>query len=101
MKTLLIAAALAACAAPVLAEGQWSAVPAQSVTKAHFAGGSVIWDCSASGCQTTSNTGGADGLSACRALAREVGPLTSFVAAGQPFDSARLARCNAAVKPKP
>jgi hypothetical protein len=98
MKTILIAAAFAACAVPAFADSQWTAGPAQTVSRAHFAAGSVIWDCDSAGCRTVSNTSSADGLSACRALAHEVGKLAAFVATGGSFDSARLARCNASAK---
>ena len=101
MKILFVAAALAMCAAPAYADSQWTATPAQSVSKSHVAAGSVIWDCDAAGCRTVSSTSGADKLSACRALAREAGKLATFVAGAEGFDATRLASCNAAAKTKP
>lgn len=100
MRTIILAAAVMALAAPAFAAGSWTAVPATPSTKSSFAGSSVIWSCAASGCHATSDTFTADELSECKALAHQLGPLTAF-SGRAPFADARLAACNAAAaKPK-
>lgn len=98
MRPVVIAAALAALAAPTFAAAEWTASPVQASTKAGIIAAGTEWDCRASGCHTTSGTTGADALSACRDLARAVGPLAAF-SSEQPFSKARLDHCNAAVSP--
>jgi hypothetical protein len=93
MRTFVIAAALAALAAPAFA-APWSAVPAVAANKAGFVADTVIWDCNSSGCATKSDTSGADELSECKGLAREVGTLTSFTGERGALSEARLATCN-------
>jgi hypothetical protein len=54
-----------------------------------------LFRCEGSTCTLVSHpTNDAGDLTTCRALQREVGALTSFVAGGKPFDSDRLAKCN-------
>jgi hypothetical protein len=96
MRTIILAAALAAFAAPAFAGSQWTATPVQPSSKTGFAAGSVVWDCDSTGCRSTSDTSDADQLSACRGVAREVGALSSFAGANGPFNPARLTSCNAA-----
>jgi hypothetical protein len=96
MRTVIIAAALAALAAPAFAGANWTASPAQASSKTGIIAAHTEWDCDSSGCHTTSDTTGADALSACRDLARTVGPLTAFTSE-QPFNKTRLDHCNAAV----
>jgi len=93
MRTFVIAAALAALAAPAFA-APWSAVPAAASSKTGFVASTVIWDCAASGCVAKSDTNGADELSECKGLAREVGALTSFTGERGAMSEARLATCN-------
>jgi hypothetical protein len=96
VKSIVLAAALAAVAAPAFA--QWTATPAAKASEQGFTAGATIWDCDAAGCHTTSDTSGAASMDACRALAREVGPLTAFVVDGKAYSDARLATCNASAK---
>jgi hypothetical protein len=99
MKVVGIVAALAALAGPAFA-GEWSASPAEASTKIGVIAGGTEWDCGVSGCHTTSGTTGADALTACRDLARAVGPLTTFKAE-QSFSKVRMDHCNGAVsRPK-
>ena len=96
MRTIILVAAIAALAAPAFAAGSWTAVPVQPSTKSSFAGSGVIWSCAANGCHATSDTSTADELSECKALARQLGPLSAFAGRAAPFAEARLAACNAA-----
>lgn len=98
MKSFLLAATIAAVAAPALASGVWTATPAQASSKTSFVAGSVIWACSGSTCRTTSDTTGADSLSACRDLASQLGPITAFAIDGHAYSTQRLASCNVSAK---
>jgi hypothetical protein len=94
MKTFVLAVALAALSVPAFAGAPWTAMPVQPSSKADIVTGSVTWTCGTSGCHTTSDTTGADSLSACRSLAHEVGTLSAFVYDGTPYSAERLSRCN-------
>ena len=98
MKPILIAAALAAVCTPAFAGAVLTATPATPSSKQGFVAGSVIWSCDSSGCRSTSDTTGADTLTACRALAAQVGALTAFSTNGQAVTATRLAACNATAK---
>ena len=54
-----------------------------------------LFRCSSSTCILTSHAENAGSVQVCRALRREVGALTAYVADGKPFDADRLAKCNA------
>ena len=95
MKSIFLAAALAAFAVPAFAEGTWTATPAKPTTEQGFVSGGTIWNCDTGGCRTVSDTSMADSLDACRGLAREVGPLTAFTTDGHAYSANRLASCNA------
>jgi hypothetical protein len=58
-----------------------------------FTGQNVTWACTASGCQTTSDTSDADGMAECRQLAQQLGALSSF-ASPKAFSADRLSACN-------
>jgi hypothetical protein len=92
--TIFLAAAFGALATAASA-APWTAVPVQPSSQTGFVGDSVIWSCGASGCVSQSDTSNSDAMSECVALARQLGPLTSFTRQ-QPFDAAHLAECNAA-----
>jgi hypothetical protein len=98
MRTIILAAAIALTAAPAFAQTVWTAKPVESSNASGFVGASVMWSCGASGCQSKSDTAGAVAQSECRGLAKQVGPLSSFVATMGPFDVAQLAECNKAAR---
>jgi len=98
MRTIILAAAIALTAAPAFAQTAWTAKPVEPSTASGFVGASVLWACDPSGCQSKSDTSGAVAMSECRGLAKQVGPLSSFVATMGSFDSARLAECNRAAR---
>ena len=93
MRMMLLAVAGLFLAAPAFADDVWTGVPVHPSTMSNFVGDSVVWGCGASGCTTQSDTSVGDADSECRALARQVGVLSSYTA-GKPFDTERLARCN-------
>jgi hypothetical protein len=93
MRSIILAAAVAAIAAPAFA-ADWSASPAQSSSKTGIVAGGVIFDCGTSGCHSVSDTSSSDPVEACSDLARQVGELSSF-SDGSPFNDTRLSRCNA------
>lgn len=75
----------------------YSATVAQPQTaKKEFIIHGNLFRCEGSNCILVSRpTSDAGDLITCRALQREVGALTSYVAAGKSFDADRLAKCNA------
>jgi hypothetical protein len=95
MRTFIVAVALAALAIPAFAGTDYTATPAQPSSKIGFLAGSVVWDCGAGGCRSTSDTTAADALTACRNLTHEVGELSALSNGGQAIASDRLPRCNA------
>src|SRR5271156_4841311 len=100
MRIITLALAVAAIAAPAFADTAWTAAPASPSSKVGFVGDSVIWNCGAGGCTSQSDTSGADPMSECLGLARQLGPLTAFAGGSAPFTDARLAHCNEAAPRK-
>jgi hypothetical protein len=101
LRSLILAAALAAIAAPAFAASTWSATLAQPTSKQVFVGETVIWSCDATGCVSQSDTSDADQVSECRALARRLGEISAFNGHSGALPAERLASCNtSAAKPK-
>jgi hypothetical protein len=92
----LIAVAMIMAGAAVADTAGYSATVAQPQTaKKEFIIHGNLFRCDGSTCTLVSHpTNDAGDLTTCRALQREVGTLTSYVAGGKPFDSDRLAKCN-------
>lgn len=59
---------------------------------------STVWICEGASCVATNETRSRPSVKACRRLAREVGVLTSYSAAGQSLSDADLAACNESAK---
>ena len=99
-RILALAAMISALAAPSFAapfnDGPWQAAPQTPTSETGFIGEHVIWSCTASGCMSTNDTSLATAMTDCRAAARELGPLTKFVADRGPISDAKLAKCNEA-----
>jgi len=95
--TLITAAAVVAWGIALADTAGYSATLAQPrAMKKEFIIRGNLFRCDGSTCILVSHpTNDAGDLPTCRALQREVGTLTSFVAAGKAFDSERLAKCNA------
>lgn len=53
----------------------------------------VAWYCTSGSC-TAARTGSSTDATICSALARDLGRLSAFVAAGTAFDAAALEKCN-------
>jgi len=97
LRTLtLIAVDMIMAGAAVADTAGYSATVAQPQTaKKEFIIHGNLFRCDGSTCILVSHpTNDAGDLTTCRALQREVGTLTSYVAGGKPFDSDRLAKCN-------
>jgi hypothetical protein len=92
----LIAAAMLMAGGAVADTAGYSATLAQPQTaKKEFIIHGNLFRCDGSTCILVSRpTNDSGDLTTCRALQREVGTLTSYVANGKPFDSDRLAKCN-------
>jgi hypothetical protein len=54
-----------------------------------------LFRCEGSICGLVSHSAAAETLATCRSLQRKVGTLTGYVVEGRPFDSDKLAKCNA------
>jgi hypothetical protein len=98
IRILAVAALASAFAAPSFAstfnDGPWVAVPQTATAETGFIGEHVIWTCDATGCKSVNDTTLATALSACQAAAKELGPLTKFVADRGQISDAKLAKCN-------
>jgi hypothetical protein len=92
----LIAVAMVVAGGAVADSAGYSATVAQPQTaKKEYIVHGNLFRCDGSTCILVSHpTNDAGDLMTCRALQREVGTLTSYVADGKPFDSDRLAKCN-------
>lgn len=93
MRTIILAAALAALAVPAFADSVWSTTPVQPSNQSGLLAGAVLWDCDKSGCKSMSDTTDADPMVTCRQLAHQLGALTSFNDP-KPFATDRLGKCN-------
>jgi hypothetical protein len=93
LRTIILAAVLAAMAAPAFADSAWTASPAQPASASDLSAGDVLWDCDKTGCHTVSDLTGANPMLACWGLVRNFGPLTAFTGF-QPFSDDQLAKCN-------
>jgi hypothetical protein len=96
MRTMILAAALVAFATPALADTSWTATPVHASTQTGFVGDSAVWDCTAAGCSTSSDTSEASAMAECRSLAQQIGTLSAFVPGKETFTAAQLAHCNEA-----
>jgi hypothetical protein len=97
MRTVIFAATFAVLSASAIADSSsWTAMPVQPSSVGQLVGNAVAWTCADSGCSSVSNTSGAVAMAECRALARRVGHLSSFVTGKGPFTDSRLAECNQA-----
>jgi hypothetical protein len=72
------------------------AVPESAPAKANVMTRATLWKCSGATCAATKSDDRPAVL--CRLAVKEMGPLTSFAAAGVPFDPTALAECNAAAR---
>jgi hypothetical protein len=97
MRTIMLAAMLAAMAAPAFADSVWKATPVSATPQSGVFAGDVQWDCDKSSCWSTSDTSIGDSQLACQTLARSQGPLSAFTGSHM-FDAAALAKCNQAAK---
>jgi hypothetical protein len=93
LRTIILAAALAALAVPAFADASWTTTPVRPSSQYGFVAGDVIWNCDNSGCKSTSDTSDADPMSACQQLAHQLGTLSSF-AGPKAFAADRLSKCN-------
>ena len=98
IRILAVAAMVSAFAAPSFAapfnDGPWVATPQTPTAENGFIGEHVIWSCDSSGCKSVNDTSLATALTACQSAAKELGPLTKFVADRGEIAAAKLAKCN-------
>lgn len=96
-KPILFVAAMILTGGAALADAsRYSATLAQPLPqKREFIVNGNLFRCEGSTCVLSSNPMDASSLHNCRAVKREVGALTAYVADGKPFDADKLAKCNA------
>ena len=97
MKLFVLAAAMAAFAAPAFADG-WTATPVHTTASTSFVAGGVVWSCDSSGCRSTSDTTSADPMHSCVELVQVVGPVGACVPDNAPYSASKLTRCNGSAK---
>jgi hypothetical protein len=56
---------------------------------------SAVWTCTGATCVSHLAPDASEGVSGCRALAKQVGPLASYSGERKSLDAAALAKCNA------
>ncbi len=89
--------AFALVAGPALAAPHYHAEPAAQPAETRFPVRDVMWTCGNGGC--TGGESNSRPAIVCALLAREVGVLRSFSAAGKPLPSEQLEKCNARARP--
>ena len=96
-KASLIAVTLILVSSAAFADpGRYTATLAQPLAqKKELLVDQNLFRCDSSTCILTSHPENADSVQVCRALRRQVGALTAYVANGTAFDADRLAKCNA------
>jgi hypothetical protein len=94
--TLILATMILASTAALGDTSRYTATLAQPLTqKKEIIVNGNLFRCEGSTCILTSSPMDAASVRSCRALQREVGTLTTYVADGKPFDADKLAKCNA------
>lgn len=93
---VLAAAAATFFVAPAAFAAGYSAMPTTSVAES-FVAKDVLFKCGADGCVAAKASNSRPAI-VCAAVVREIGAVSSFTAAGTPFDADALARCNARAK---
>jgi hypothetical protein len=93
--TLILATLILASSAALGGTGGYTATLAQPLAgKKEFIVNGNLFRCEGSTCVLTSNPVDAGTVRSCRAVQREVGTLTAYVADGKPFNADKLAKCN-------
>jgi hypothetical protein len=92
---LIILSLLVAGAAAAAQPEQYSATVAQPLSeeKTLVANGN-IWRCGGASCVLRSAAKDADSVRTCHELKRQTGPLTAYGSTSNPFDAAKLSKCN-------
>jgi hypothetical protein len=93
--TLILATLILTTTAALADVGGYTATLAQPLAgkKTLIVNGNMF-RCDGATCVLVSNPVDATAVRNCRALQREVGTLTAYVAEGKPFDADKLAKCN-------
>ena len=104
IRILAAAAMVSAFAVPSFAapfnDGPWQATPKTPTAKTAFIAEQVSWSCDSTGCKSLNDTTLASAMIACKAAAKQLGPLSQFVGDRGPLTEAKLAQCNQAAAPQ-
>lgn len=74
-------------------DGYYSATPVAAPSDESYVTRTLVWRCSEGECVAPKGT--ARDAIVCQLIAREVGVLSTFTAAGEAFDAEDMERCNA------
>jgi hypothetical protein len=95
-----LAAALSAIAGTAFADGAAQATLQTPVSKTiNVIAGEAYWTCKGSACTAGGASGQTLTVSACKAIAKEAGPVTAFGVDQNSLTVGQLAKCNAVAKP--
>lgn len=96
-KLKLIFVTMSMASTAVLADsGHYTATLAQALaSRSTYVANGNVWRCDGTGCVLASEPKDADSVRSCRALTRFVGAVTAYGSEQEPFDGAKLAKCNA------
>lgn len=87
-------------ASAALADSQINAtLSAPRATHSKFIAAHAVWNCEGDTCVAQIAPDESVGVSGCKDLARQVGPLSAYVPDGRPLSPAGLAKCNTAAPP--
>ena len=104
IRILAAAAMVSAFAVPSFAapfnDGPWQATPKTPTAKTAFIAEQVSWSCDSNGCKSLNDTTLASAMIACKAAAKQLGPLSQFVGDRGALTEAKLAQCNQAAGPQ-
>jgi hypothetical protein len=97
VRNLLPIALTMLVAAPAFADSNTNVATlvAPLTAKQEIIVGANMFRCEGTTCVLVARAADADTLGTCHTLARKVGSLSAYVAAGKPFDADKLAKCNA------
>lgn len=100
MKSFVLAASaalsLAAAGSAFAAERITASLEAPVAAKTRVIAGGAVWTCEGSSCFATAQTSRSISVRACQSLAKEVGRVSTFGGARDPFAADQLGRCNTA-----
>jgi hypothetical protein len=98
IQILALAAAVSAMAGAAFADGPAQATLQTPVAKTiNVIAGEAYWTCEGPACTAGGASGQSLTVSACKEIAKAVGPVTAYTVDGSSLSATQLAKCNASV----